>query len=244
MNPVLFQDTHEPVEIFNLLKQSIEVVVGPLNVQGKADYYWVDIKDWRRQWERKQVAEALGDLDSVEEQLNRELETCEELTLVVEGVMLPTPRGVQTYKLVGKDKKRMFIPFMEIPVPSAKPQPGLFSRWQSLKTGLKAAGVEVVETNSIEGTVAALVAAFKGSMKEEHTTLKRYLRPHIPPFSPNVHIDNLARLKGTRIGPELASRLVEKYGTLYEAVNASRSELVQILGPGRTSNFLKGIGRE
>jgi len=246
VEPLLWIDHFEPDEMEGMLAQSLPVIKAPINSEGQGDYFWVDPKDNRRQWERKQVAEALGDLDKVEEQLNRELATCEELTLVVEGVMLPTPDGIQIFRLAAS--KTLFHQAVHIPPADRRgkinhPQPGLWTRWQGVRRGLIAAGIEVIETPNLEGTAAALVSAVKASFKEEHTTLRRYLRPHIPPFHTNEHIDNLARLKGTGVGPELAAKLIDKYHTFYDAVTATPSGIAQVIGSKRAQNFLEALGR-
>jgi hypothetical protein len=242
MEPVLYMDEFEPDEMMALLKQSSSVVQIPLNRRGNADYWWTDINDNARQWERKQCGEAVSDLDAVEEQLNRELSTCNELTLVVEGIMQPTPRGVHTYRL-SRDGS-YFHPYTEIPRPEAKPQPGLWLRWQMLKQGLKYAGVQVVETPSIISTAAAISAAFHSSMKPEHTTLRRYVQPHIAPFSNDPHVDNLARIKGAGIGPGQAKKLVARYKTFHGAVTAHKLTLIQVLGRKSAYKFMSAIGRD
>ena len=111
---VLYVDTFEPDNIFNGLKAVIpSTIKASINSLGFADYKWMDAKGNQRQWERKQVMEAITDLDSVEDQLNHQLATCDELVLVVEGIVLPTPSGVQGYKLEtvrGKDSSSPRVP--------------------------------------------------------------------------------------------------------------------------------------
>ena len=242
MEPVLYIDEFEPAEMLTMLKQSASVVQISLNRRGNADYWWMDVMENARQWERKQCAELMSDLDAVEEQLNRELATCDELTLVVEGIMRPTPRGVQTFRL-SRDKK-FYHPHAEMPMPEAKPQPGMWKRWQMLKCGLEYAGVRVKETVDIECTAAAISAAFHSSMKPEHTTLRRYVQPHIPPFSTDPHVDNLARIKGAGIGPSQAKKLVARYKTFHGAVTAHKLTLIQVLGRKSAYSFMQAIGRD
>ncbi|KKL04866.1 hypothetical protein LCGC14_2611800, partial [marine sediment metagenome] len=69
---MLFVDLHEPERIGELLMQTVPdtILNVALNSEGKADYWWRDIKTFTRQWERKQTGEAIADLDAVEEQLN------------------------------------------------------------------------------------------------------------------------------------------------------------------------------
>lgn len=242
----LTQDVGEPSEMLTLLKQSIPAITGPLNVNGRADYYWADIQSNRRQWERKQIGEALSDLDSVEEQLNRYLKTCDELTWAIEGVALPTADGVQVFR---HHEQGEFCRLHKTVIEhwcyghEFRKQPHLWARFEGLKASIRKCGVEVVQTFDIHTTATALVAAFKSSMKEEHTTLRRYLRPHIPAFDPDIHVDNLCRLKGARVGPVSAQKLVAELGTFHAAVTAPKWKLINVLGRKPAYTFLEAIGR-
>jgi hypothetical protein len=118
--------------------------------------------------------------------------------LVVEGVGLPTSTGMQEYEF--KAKQNMWTKGYHVK------RVGLDNLYEAWKWGLRFAGVNVIETNSLSMTARALVGAYASSMKEEHTTLRRYLQPHIPPFDPNIHVDNLARLKNCGLGVERANK--------------------------------------
>lgn len=241
MNP-LFQDTFEPIDIYQLMLPSVPtLIIESLNAMGYADYMWLDILDKRRQWERKQLSELLSDIDAVELQLNKHLETADEVTLVVEGVGIPTAYGVQTYK-PSKDGK-----FFRRDYAFTK-QPALWAYYEAWKWSMEhIVGVEVRETFTLEGTAHAIVASYKQSMKPEHTTGNRYIREHTPPFHPNIHIDNLCRLKGldggTGIGPVLAEKVIKEYGTFWQAINAPKGNLIDILGRKTTEKLFDTIGR-
>ena len=238
-NP-LYVDIYEPDEIYYGLKATIPwTEQQAINSAGMADYQWVDLDGNRRQWERKQVMEAVSDLDSVEEQLNRELATCEELVLVVEGIGLPTPRGIQGYKVYGEKLVRDY----HFPNNQMRPQPGLYAKYMAWKEGLRFAGVKVVETTTMAETIAALHTAYTHSQRPEHTTLRRYLTPHIPPFSPNRHVDNLARLKNTGIGLVKAQAMIQECHTLYGSITAIKEFQDQILGKATGKKFREVIGR-
>jgi hypothetical protein len=243
---MIWVDVFEPKEILPLLSQSVTVSQISLNHQGFADYMWTDVQNNIRQWERKQFIECVSDLDAVEEQLNHHLNYCQELTLVIENVGVSTAQGVQEYRRKGV----FFTGQYQFPDPKliklgrARPQPGLWSKFEAWKSGLRAQGVLVVETTELEHTASALVAAYNGSMREERTTLQRYLTPHIPPFHPDIHVDNLARLKGTRVGIERAKQAITKYGTVYGVLTADREGLETLWGKAVTKSFLEGIGRE
>lgn len=248
----LWVDDYEPKEILPLLKQSLEAIHAPLNHQGYADYMWLDRLEWRRQWERKQLIEYLGDMDGVEEQLNKEMKTCDELVLVIEGIGLPTPQGVQAYTLnfnERRNKTQHYSPSFHYPPQKmldsgkARPRPGLWTEYEGRKWGLRAQGVQVIETSGLVGTAMALMGAYVSSMKEEHTTFKRYLVPHILPFDPNPHIDNLARLSKTGVGVERAKKAIAEFGSFYEVIIAHESRLAKLWGPAIAKRFLTVIGR-
>ena len=241
----LYVDTYEPDKILHGLQATIpSTIKASINSLGFADYKWMDAKGNQRQWERKQSMEAITDLDAVEDQLNHQLATCDELVLVVEGIALPTTTGVQGYKLEGAQKaflrQEYHYPMVD---KGMRPQPGLYAKYLAWKQGLTYAGVQVVETVDINATVAALATAYTYSQREEHTTLRRYLTPHIPPFSPNQHIDNLARLKNTGIGLVKAQKLIAETHTFYGAVTAIPEFQDQVLGKATGKKFREAIGR-
>ena len=244
---ILFVDTYEPDKILHGLQAAIpSTIKASINSLGFADYKWMDAKGNQRQWERKQAMEAITDLDAVEDQINYELATCDELVLVVEGIALPTTSGVQGYKLQRYISGKTFLqqdfhyPMVD---KGMRPQPGLYAKYLAWKQGITYAGVQVVETVDMDATIAVLATAYTYSQREEHTTLKRYLTPHVPPFSPNPHIDNLARLKNTGIGLVKAQKLIAETHTFYGAVTAIPEFQDQVLGAATGKKFREVIGR-
>jgi ERCC4-type nuclease len=236
----LWGDIFEPEEILEPLGKAMPLVVASINSMGYADYMWLDSQGNRRQVERKQIAEALSDLDSVEEQLNRELETCDELTLLVENPWLPTPDGVQTFKYqLMKDGRAAFFPNHRF-----TKQPYLVSKWEGLKEGLRKAGIDVIEVPDMIVTSQTIAAMYKSSWKEESTTLRRYVRPHIPPFSPNIHVENLMRLKGANIGPVRAKKAIDQYKTFHRVVTADVRRLSSLWGSAVAKQFMQLLGRD
>ncbi len=241
----LWVDDYEPPEIIPLFKQSLEAIHAPLNHQGYADYMWIDRLSHRRQWERKQLIEYVGDMDGVEEQLNEEMRTCDELVLVVEGVGQPTHQGIQAFN----SHLHRFIPSFHYPpqklldTGKARPRPGLWTEYEGRKWGLRAQGVQVIETTGLVGTAMAIMGAYTSSMKEEHTTFNRYLIPHVAPFDPDPHVDNLARLAKTGVGVERAKKAIREFGSFYEVVIAHESKLAKLWGPAIAKRFLSVIGR-
>lgn len=244
----MWQDHFEPRGILQLLQQSIQITQAPLNQQGLADYYWIDIKGNRRQRERKQIIEFLGDMDGVEEQLNRELETCDELRLIIEGIAEPTAFGVQQFERdVTKGGVVRWVPkyhFPDMRKKDIKPRRGLYTEMLGRIEGLKVQGVDVVRTNDWRDTAAVLASDFNSSMKEEHTTFRRYVVPHVPAFSPNPHVVNLAGLKGTGVGVKKAEEAIKVYGSLYGVMTADEVGLNRIWGKATTQKFFEAICRD
>lgn len=235
---VLMIDQHEPPAIVTGLSQVNTVSVLPLNLTwDKADYYMVDVpQENERMVERKQLSEALSDLNAVEEQLGRQLHHCDELTLLVEGVGMPTATGVQIYTYKSGQWEKGY---------EHKNQPALWKRWTSFKHALRHnAGVEVEETAHWYGTVQFLGTWFDRANDPTSTTLKRYIIPHMPPFHRDPHVDNLCRLKGYGIGEATAIKLVEEFGSFYGVVTAEFADLVGVMGGAWTRKFFEASGRE
>ncbi len=234
---VLMIDHFEPDAIVNGLIPTVPTAVLPLNSGwSKADYYMVDPAGNERMVERKQLSEAISDLNAVEEQLGRHLHECNELTLLVEGVAMPTPTGVQIYDY----KDGRWVRGYE-----HRNQPQLWKRWSGLKYSLiHNAGIQVEEVSHWHGTVQFLATWFQKSMDPTSTTMSRYVIPHMKPFHKDPHVDNLCRMKGMDIGEATAIKLVEELGTFYGVMNARYVDLVGIMGGAWTRQFFEAIGRE
>ena len=235
-----FIDVHEPdtaKEMFRALIPDTEVV--SLNTSNKPDYFWIDPQDNTRGWERKQLGEALSDLNAVEYQLNEHMKYVTDLTLVVEGVGLPTKTGIDTYRL--SHDRKFFT--KGVSMPQGRPRPGLVSLYTRFKASVRLAGINVVETSHWDMTVQEIAAHYIETMKGERTTFRRYITPHISPFYQNPHVENLMRMKDNGLGPVNANALVKKFGTLYNVLNADFVSIAVEIGKTRAENFFKSIGR-
>ncbi len=233
---VLYIDSNEPEHIATALKPAQTVAYVEINTWGKADYYMVDPLENERMVERKQFSEALSDIDAVEEQLQRHLAECDELTLLIEGVALPTAAGAKTYKL---HEKGMWVLDFEF-----KRSPNLWHRWNAFKYSLwHNQGVQVEEVSHWTGTCDFISTWYKKANDPTSTTLQRYIIPHVPPFDKNPHIDNLCRLKDVGIREVTAIKLIAELGTFHAVVTAPFSTLVGIMGGAWTRKFFETIGR-
>ena len=216
-------DRMEPVEIERLVAQSIDVNRMGLNAKGIADYFWFACDGHRIQIERKQTSEVLGDMNHVEEQLQRELSNgVEETILLVEGVCEPVfGLKLATQSWHKAKNKNVMIPDRV---------------WNCSYTGYKAwqnqldkAGVTIVETFDYTATAMTIVALYQNSQKEEHQTLRRYIKDRIHVETRNPHILSLMGLKGAGIGEEKAKALIERYGTFWYTINQPAEALAETL---------------
>ena len=243
-------DNHEPQEIKYLIEQSVPTIMPQpgLNSQGLADYLFFACDGHRIQVERKQIYEVLGSMDSVEEQLQRELQNgVEETVLLIEGVCEPIfglKMATQTWHKAGKGKNIM-IP--------GKTYNTSYTGYQAWKNQLDKAGVTIVETFDYTATAMTLVALYQNAQKEEHRTLRRYIKDRIYVESNNPHILTLMGVKGGGIGEEIAKAWIEIFGTAWYTMNQDTEALAEVLvgeegkqkrvGIPRAKKFLKALGR-
>lgn len=233
-------DHFEPAIIIDLIKQSTKLEATNLNPQ-LPDYWWVDITGKTRGWERQQIGEALGDLDEVERLINSYLSMVDEVTWLIEGVARNLGSGISIYNYSQKSdiwyKQRYGNkePFSN--------RSDLWPRFEALKSGFRMAGVNVIETATMAGSASAIISAYTYSMRDEHTTLRRYLSHHIAPFSPDIDVENLSRLKDCGIGPQRARKLIDEFTTFYHTITADREELIPILGVAGVDKLWSTIGR-
>jgi len=240
-------DHFEPEQIEHLVAQSVPVSRLGLNSKGFADYLWYGFDGHRIQVERKQADEVLGGMDKVEEQLRRELSNgVEESILLVEGICEPVfglKIATQTWRRA-KDKN-ILVP--------GRVYNCSYTGYKAWQNQLDKAGITVVETFDYTATAMTLVALYQNSQKEEHKTLKRYIKEHIYVENYNPHILTLMSVKGGGIGEEKAKALIERYGTFWYVINQEPEELAKTLvgeegkekrlGMKAVQRLFKAIGR-
>ena len=232
MGKILKVDEHEPTEVELLIKQVVpDTVRTSLNRAGYADYMWTDFDSQPEHIERKQCAEILGGMNKIEDQLKRELEVCETLTLLVEGVAMPDETGTMTYKLrpngQGFQKGRKF---------------GLpFAAYEGFLMGLERAGIRVWKTISHIDTAQYVSARFKQAQKTEHSTLSRHLAPEVSYFRVNPQVRALLGLCGgldarsgsnerIGIGPKSAEALIEVFGNVQTILDTPPTMIAGLVG--------------
>lgn len=245
----LLIDNHEPKEIECLISQSVPTLMPQpgLNSQGFADYMWFACDGHRIQVERKQISEVLGGMDSVEEQLRRELDNdVEETLLLIEGVCEPVVGlKIATQTWHKAKEKNILIP--------GRVYNCSYTGYQAWLNQLDKAGITVVQTFDYTATAMTLVALYQNSQKEEHKTLRRYIKDRIFIESYNPHVYNLMAVKGGGVGEEIAKAWIEQFGTFWYAIHQDVEVLAEVMvgekgkekrvGTARARKFLKAIGR-
>jgi len=240
---VVLLDNMEPAEIENLIKQSIDVTRVGLNGKGIADYMWFACDNHRIQVERKQTHEVLGGMDEVEEQLGRELQNgVEETILLVEGICEPVfGLKIATQTWHRAKNKNILIP--------GRTYNCSYTGYKAWQNQLDKAGVTIVETFDYTATAMTLVALYQNSQKEEHKTLRRYIKNRIQIESKNPHILTLMSIKGGGIGEEIAKALIDRFGTTWYTLNQDAEQLAETIvgekrfGINRAKKLLTAIGR-
>jgi len=230
-------DSHEPSEAFELLSSTIPgTEMAPLNDQGYADYFW-DGVDGQHQAERKQWSELLSDLDSIENQVRREIQAHPEVRtmLIVEGIALTGKTGTLVYKRA-RSKEAILV------------TKGTYSKGLNLVYAWLyqvSKYIEVYFTADLVATCTALTAFYNGDQKEEHKTFHRYLKEVT--FHPNPQVRKLLGLTAdTRgVGPVVCQALIKKYGTVWRVLNARVDQLqaVEGVGPVLAKKILREVGR-
>ena len=223
-------DVAEPQKMIDLLKQSAEVEVLSLNIDGYADYLFTDANGEAVQIEREGVGAILGNMIAIEDEIRRHMQAGR-MILIMEGIVIPNPDGTAICELMGKTVRTQFF---------SK------TRYETLAAWLwqiQEAGIEYIHTLSLQETAIAISSIYHNSQKPEHKTFKRHLKP-ITAWHPNKYISSLMGLTEAEIGEKRATQLVERFRTFFDVVAAPPPELEEVIGKAATKKLIKAIGRE
>uniref|UniRef100_A0A6M3IH84 Helix-hairpin-helix DNA-binding motif class 1 domain-containing protein n=1 Tax=viral metagenome TaxID=1070528 RepID=A0A6M3IH84_9ZZZZ len=263
-------DVAEPDSIVNLLKQSTDVTVMPLNQSNRADYYWGGEDNKTYQVCRVQVGELLSNIDSEEDEIRRYYESADRTIQVVEGIVTDTP-------LTKKDKSMESVSIRMKSRPSTlfsyrvAPNGYLFGE-HAYDVGadklyawlfrLEECGVPTFFTHNYVGTAKLLATVYHNCQKTEHSTLNRYYIPRIrlgekDEDSKKIRIREqnpfirslmaLSIIYRIDVGEKKATALYKAgYRTLYDLAFSSVEELARVEGMGKVTakKLLDAIGLE
>lgn len=230
-------DVNEPEEAAKLIQPSIPEAHFrvALNANSWADYRWETVDGGWVNVERKTWPEILANVDAVEDQLRRHMKNQPKarLLFILEGMIEMGEMGTWTIQrakggtvwtrghLSGTRLSRVYSWLYQA------------SRY-----------VEVFQTMNYEQTCSLLVAMYKADQKpdNEHRTFNRYFKKVV--FHPNSQVTRLMGMS-PGLGEVKAEALIEKFGCLWNVLNAQPSELAQVkgIGPGLSKSILQGVGR-
>jgi len=236
MNILLAIDEFEPQEIEALLRQSIPLVVrSPLNRNGIADYSWRD-EYGLEHFERKQTREVLASLESVEYQLIEELKASPRLTLIVEGIAVPAPDGIDTF-VMAKNGRLMR------PSTHSKLNYAAYEGWL---VALEHQGIRVWRTPSLNGTAEALTRFYHRAIEGKTDILLRHLKVPVG-FHPDPYVQSLMGIKNGGVGPKFAEQLIELFRTPEELMRQAPETIAYHcpeFGLTRARKLLQAWGRD
>lgn len=249
-------DNSEPIEIVNLLEQSVPVTIMPLNQTKRSDYYFGGEDGKTRQFSRKQAGELLGNIDEAEDQLRSYYDNADENYQIMEGLISSVP-------LTRKDKSRDSISIRRQSRPTSlfsyKVADGGFiydeHSWNTSSAMLYAwlfqlsqAGIITLYTENYVATARLLAAIYQSCQKapKDHTTLQRYIKPKIYIKEHNPYVETLMGIKGAELGETKATALIEYFGSPLSLFMASIEEIAELEGFGKKTalKILRSIGRE
>ena len=244
-------DSHENIELQLLLEQLVPVSREQLNQFGMGDFMWTDCHGEITSLEGKQITELLGSIDSVEEQLSRQIRgnMAHHYGLIVRGVALPHRDGIATYQW-SKTKDGRQVAYENRVVHQS------YKGYRAWLHRLVAMGLMVVEVPSTEAMAVQLAAMYLNDQEERHDTLQRHIYVKPPVFNPQDAVVTLMAFPG--IGEDKALALVgrtvdvetgeisyNKYGSLWELLHADPKDIASVPGVGKETvrKLFAALGR-
>ena len=244
---MIFCDIFEPTNIETIIQQSVPTYKDAFNNKGFPDYTWIDTINRRIGVSRKKLGELLSSIDATEEQLGRDMESVDELILLIEDcfyspILYNNRPGIQTW-IPTKDGKfiRQYRKY-NVSV-------SLLDSWLYQ---LSKAGISHIKTFDYEHTASCLVSLYHSSQKLEHSTLRRYIKPKMIHRDWNPQVLTLmgvyteaGKKCRTFLGEKKAKALIDRYGTVWEILNQDAQELAKTenIGIVDATKLLKAIGK-
>jgi ERCC4-type nuclease len=226
-------DVHEPKEIVERLNYSLSTTVTSLEGAGYCDYLWWAADGHPITVERKSVQDFSNRIDALEIQLKKAIKQVGdkgEVVFLLEGVMDYADGSAILYQ-----RKRDGSVFYRTRFASRP-----YKYFQGFIYRIQKLGVDYYSTASIKGTVAALVEFVKASQQESYTTFSRYIRTRnkVKDLDEQVQI-----LYEMGVGVTKAEALIARFGTVWNVINASEKELLEVNGIGKkfVETWLHGL---
>jgi len=269
---MILVDSAEPDEIVQLLKQSADVSVVPLNQSGRSDYYFGGDETKTLQFGRVQAGELLGNMDSMEDELRRYYTSADINNQIIEGIITDTPLTKKDKSLesvsvrIGQHPRTLFTYRVAANgyLHSEHAYNECAEKLYAWLYRLDRAGVTTYWTWNYVGTAKLIASIYSNTQKplDSHDTLNRYYIPHISLGEHDedekrisIHEQNpfiralmaLSIVYHLDIGEMKATALYKAgYHSLYDLSYAEVKELCKVSGIGKLTaeKLLTAIGVE
>tara|TARA_Y100000310_G_scaffold345865_1_gene471888 strand:+ start:29474 stop:30253 length:780 start_codon:yes stop_codon:yes gene_type:complete len=245
---MMLVDLNEPDNMFKLIKQSIPVELDNLNMKHMSDIWFANYTGKSFQFSRKQTGELIGNIDEAEDQIKDYYDQADENFQIVEGLMLPFPLKGITVSEHTTDSVSTRSLGTKVYCYRVEPS-GHIARGHSFsaitmamyyvwKHRLAQCGVVTYETANYVETARLLVTIYRNEQKppEEHSTLKRIIKPRITISKPDPFVKALMYLSQAYeldIGEVRAKALANRFANVFDLAIASTSDITDTEGIGR-----------
>lgn len=260
---MMLADSNEPDNLIKLLSQAVDTSKQDLNRQHMSDYYFANFIGKTFQFSRKQAGELVGNLDEAEDQIRDYYNQADENYQIVEGILSPV--RIMSFPLDDHSiaKGRVSTRDLGAKIYCYQVQPnGFISKGHSFSAisvgvlyawihRLAQSGVTTYWTINWIETAKLLATIYRNEQKppEEHTTLKRVIRPHIFTHDPDPLVRALMSLSivyKIGIGEDKARALADRFVNLLDIATATREDITDTPGIGNAvaNKLLHALGRE
>jgi len=258
-------DSNEPDNIVRLLKQSVPVTVTNLNLLHMSDYYFSNYEGKTLQFSRKQAGELAGNVDEAEDQLSDYYHNADENYQIVEGITSPDKLKIKgvAVPIDSHDQPGISTRDLGSRLFCYKVEPGGFiekghsfsaindSLLYAWTHRLAKAGIITYYTTNWIGTARMLSALYRNEQKppEEHSTLRRVVRPRIHIKKAEPFLKSLLFLSNAYklgIGEKKSAALAEHFCNILDLATADLNEVAAVEGIGKkiAEKILTAFGRE
>ncbi len=242
-------DINEPAAMIKLIKQGATVELDSLNMKHMSDIWFANYTGKSFQFSRKQTGELAGDMDEAEDQIKDYYDQADENFQIVEGLMMPLPiRGIP---MIDHSAPSVSTRSLGAKVYCYRVEPnGHILRGHSYsaitmamyyvwKHRLAQCGVITYETVNYVETARLITTIYRNEQKppDEHSTLKRIIKPRIIISKPDPFVKALIALSwayNLDIGETRAKALSARFVNLFDLATASTSDITDTEGIGRT----------
>lgn len=216
------EEHHPDISVTDILGTDLYV-----DTLDAGDYAFLDRNSEPLGIERCEIGNLVQKLRSgeLEDQMTRCSEQYASIVLLIEGIWDEAASFLAHYRQTDKGYFRTRI---EPHIRYAEPMAAIIR--------LSELGIEIVQTPNFQCSLATIKTIYNQRTKpeEEHRMFKQVRKPFIPvKLSANPAVPRLLALC-PRLPEKTAIRLIHKYGSIWNIINADEKELLEIEGFGKT----------